>query len=585
MKRARILIVEDDPVIRLSVQSQLENLGYEVCGAVSTCAEAVETARNASPDLVLMDVKLEGEEDGIEAAMRIRGESDVPIVYASAFSDDPLVERAKASEPSGWILKPYGERALLTVLETALHKHRGDSRIKRNEARFRRELAERERGLERETKRRHSAEDALKRGEQLYRAVFESAQECIFVKDTAGRYIQVNPFMARLVGKTEAELLGQTDESLFGEAASHIREVEARTLRGETVQEEHTRTLNGEPLTFYDVRTPLIDGKGNIVGIIGVSRDITEYRAASRKGSPGHVLPFRAKATKKVLERALLAARRDCAALLLGESGSGKDWLAKFIHDHSARSAGPFFSINCAAISAGVAESELFGHERGAFTGAFRRKRGLLELAEGGTLLLNEIGDMSPELQSKLLSFLDTMRFSRLGGENVIRVNARLLAATNKNLETEVEDGRFRKDLYYRLSVFPITVPPLRERIEDIPVLVEELLDLLVVDRNIRLTTFLEPAALEAFCTYQWPGNVRELRNVLERAVILSGGGPIGLEALQIEKKHLGHWLWTTSFPPLPPSTKWWLPSNAPSSPRRSDAPVTNASRRPPCSA
>jgi DNA-binding NtrC family response regulator len=352
-----------------------------------------------------------------------------------------------------------------------------------------------------------------------------------------------------MVGLPASEILGAADETLYAEGAVHIREVESRVLQGETVEEEHSRTVNGSRATFHDIRTPLIDGNGRISGIIGISRDVTELRSATVKHS---VLSprFVAKSTRRVVESALLVAQRDCVVLLLGESGSGKDWFARYIHEHSRRSSGPFFTVNCAAISSELAESELFGHERGSFTGAGRRKRGLLELAEGGTLLLNEIGEMPLSLQSKLLTFLDTRSFTRLGGEELVKVDARLLVATNRNLAAEVENGGFRQDLYYRLNVFPILVPPLRERPEDLPLLIEEILAKLTADLQVTAPVKIGPSAMEALSRYQWPGNIRELRNVIERALIVSQGGVIGLDFLQLDRKEMGQWLWATSFPP-----------------------------------
>jgi transcriptional regulator with PAS, ATPase and Fis domain len=191
------------------------------------------------------------------------------------------------------------------------------------------------------------------------------------------------------------------------------------------------------------------------------------------------------------------------------------------------RSRGPFYGLNCAAIPQELAESELFGHEAGAFTGAVRRKRGLLELAEGGTLLLNEIGELSLGLQSKLLTFLDTLSFTRVGGEKKITVNIRLIAATSRNLDRELAESRFRKDLFYRLNIFPIHLPLLRDRKKDIPILVKELLVRLASTMGLPHTPEVSPDALRLLSRHSWPGNVRELRNILERAVILSRGGII----------------------------------------------------------
>ncbi len=233
---------------------------------------------------------------------------------------------------------------------------------------------------------------------------------------------------------------------------------------------------------------------------------------------------------RSVFKQAAFAASGKSVILLLGESGVGKDYLAKYIHERSSYSSGPYFSLNCAAVPAELAESELFGHEAGAFTGAARRKRGLLELAEGGTLLLNEIGELSPALQAKFLTFLDTRTFTRVGGQQEIRVNARILAATNRDLQYEISAGRFRADLYYRLNVLSIKVPPLRERTEDLPILVAQLLSILAKDLQMSFTPELTAEDMAKLYNYHWPGNIRELRNVLERAIILSGGGTIKVD-------------------------------------------------------
>ncbi|MEW6115235.1 MAG: sigma 54-interacting transcriptional regulator, partial [Thermodesulfobacteriota bacterium] len=200
------------------------------------------------------------------------------------------------------------------------------------------------------------------------------------------------------------------------------------------------------------------------------------------------------------------------------------------------------------------AESELFGHEAGSFTGARTRKRGMLELAEGGTLLLNEIGELSPTLQSKLLTFLDTRSFTRVGGEANIEVNARLIAATNRDLKSEVEAGRFRHDLYHRLNVFTIEVPPLRERSEDVPLLVDTLLNQLCTNLGCGEIPHMDARCMPKMTQYHWPGNVRELKNVLERALILSEGGKIRPEYIQLWERHEAandrdRWFCAVSFP------------------------------------
>lgn len=388
---------------------------------------------------------------------------------------------------------------------------------------------------------RKRAEQALRDNEQRLRAIFESARDCIFVKDRDLRYLHVNPAMARLLGLPASSIIGRRSEEIFGQSAGkHIREVEIRVLNGESIEEEHTRPVNGEPMTFLDTLVPLRDSKGELYGICGISRDITERRRISPAPSHGS-WRYLSAAMESAMEKAAHIAAREGIILLLGESGTGKDHLARWIHDHSKRSGNPFFSVNCAALPQDLAESELFGHESGAFTGAKNRKRGLLELAEGGTLLLNEIGELSPVLQAKLLSFLDTRSFLRVGGEKSVRVDARIIAATHRNLEKEVAEGRFLQPLYYRLNVFSITIPPLRERLDDIPVLVEAIVSKITSEMHMTETPVIDAAMIRDLSRYDWPGNVRELRNVLERALMLWDSG--GLEpSVPIREALSGDW-------------------------------------------
>jgi DNA-binding NtrC family response regulator len=338
--------------------------------------------------------------------------------------------------------------------------------------------------------------------------------------------------MANLLESSARAIVGKSDGELFGsEAGDHLKEVDARVLRGEVIEEEHTRPIRGQATTFLDIRFPLRNAEDDVTGICGISRNVTERTVLLQRlvPSPGE---YESPAMQATMVRAALAAETDGTILLTGESGVGKDYFARYLHDHSKRSAGPFYAINCAAVPPDLAESELFGHEPGAFTGAIRRKRGLLELAEGGTLLLNEIGELALPLQAKLLSFLDSRTFTRVGGEKSVTVNARVIAATNRELREEAAQGRFRQDLLFRLDVFDIRVPPLRERIEDIPLLAQQILSKLADEMQLTRLPHLQPAIEQALCRYSWPGNVRELRNVLERALILCQGQAMQLEHL-----------------------------------------------------
>jgi DNA-binding NtrC family response regulator len=227
--------------------------------------------------------------------------------------------------------------------------------------------------------------------------------------------------------------------------------------------------------------------------------------------------------------------------LIRGESGTGKELIARAIHYESNRAHHPFISVSCAALVDSILESELFGHERGAFTDAKTRKRGKFELADRGTLFLDEIGDISPKLQLSLLRVLQEREFHRVGGEDPIRVDVRVIAATNRNLEEAVREGKFREDLYYRLNVISIHVPPLRERKEDIPLLVEHFIEKVNIESGKRVEGISEEA-LQILLEHDWPGNVRELENVIERAVIINKGGVILPRDLppQLMRSHQG---------------------------------------------
>ncbi len=228
---------------------------------------------------------------------------------------------------------------------------------------------------------------------------------------------------------------------------------------------------------------------------------------------------------RKLIEQ---VASSDATVLILGESGTGKEVVARNLHYYSTRRNKPFVPINCGAIPAELLESELFGHEKGAFTGAISARQGRFEMAEGGTLFLDEIGDMSLHMQVKLLRVLQERTFERVGSNKTISANVRIIAATHRNLEEAIKEGKFREDLYYRLNVFPIEMPPLRERLEDTPLLINELITRL--EHENRGSVRLTPAAVIALCHYRWPGNVRELANFIERLVIMHPHGVVDVQ-------------------------------------------------------
>jgi len=256
-----------------------------------------------------------------------------------------------------------------------------------------------------------------------------------------------------------------------------------------------------------------------------------ENRALRRVLDEPAVLESASPAMARALATARQAAASDATLLLTGESGTGKNVLAAAMHAWSPRHAGPFVTISCTSLAEHILESELFGHMKGAFTSAWKDKPGRLEAARGGTIFLDEVGDLPPELQGKLLRFLEEHRFERVGGSETIEVDARVVAATNRDLEADVRGGRFREDLYFRLNVIAIRLPPLRERAADLPALTDQVLAS-VTARHRRGPLVLAPEARRALAAYAWPGNVRELVNALERAVVLSRGDTIRAEDL-----------------------------------------------------
>ncbi len=238
----------------------------------------------------------------------------------------------------------------------------------------------------------------------------------------------------------------------------------------------------------------------------------------------------------RVFDQVRAVAATDATVLIRGETGTGKELVTRAIHKRSRRVDQPLISVNCGAFTETLLESELFGHEKGSFTGAAGRRQGVFEMADGGTLFLDELGETSLNVQVTLLRVLEEMQFRRVGGQEPVPVDVRIIAATNVQLENAVEEGRFRRDLYYRLNVFPILLPPLRERREDIPLLVRHFLTDVAEDYDLPPPT-VTPPAMERILAYGWPGNVRQLRSLCERWVITAHGAPIGLEHLPQEMR------------------------------------------------
>lgn len=389
------------------------------------------------------------------------------------------------------------------------------------------------------------AQEIVRHSERLFHTLFEFSPDAIVVCDQEGRISEINARVGSMFGYERAELMGQPIEILVPERFRHAHPghrknygTDARVRPMGAGLELHGRRKDGGEFPVDIMLGPVETSGGHVV--LSVIRDLTEKRAAEdalrrselQKSYLEEELNTEARfeeiigesvGLKRVLKLVETVSATDVTVLILGETGTGKEVIARAIHQLSPRNEHVMVKLNCAAIPAGLLESELFGHEKGAYTGAIDRKVGRLELAHEGTLFLDEIGDLPLELQPKILRALQEREFERLGSTRSIPINVRLVAATNRDLTKMVAEGKFRSDLYYRLRVFPITLPPLRERRVDIPLLVRYF-----VDRHSRKlykkVETIPDETMRALSRWDWPGNIRELENFIERAVILTKG-------------------------------------------------------------
>ena len=566
--RKRILIVEDQFIEAHDLQLILEKANYEVTGIARSVEQALEQIEITRPDLVFLDIMLKGSRNGIELAQILK-EKYIGFIFISANSSKSILDQAKTTQPYGFIVKPFRDQDVLTTLEIAFYRQQYslesqliqqfqlqaaitdiiNSNLKKEEALLAFAKAAQtfipfdyletgfvitthydnlgivRRNLDQYQvinlqKLSQIAEISEKEINETYRKSKIDKKPIIYSEEALINNFQEAPIKALI-----AHNFGIKSYLVFPISIATIQSYHftfySRNLN--VYSQEHLRILSSLELLFCqfvakiyskeDVNLPLkkaevknakpTNSEQGFEGIIGNSSQMNTVFNYIRKVSPS-----------------------DTSVLVLGESGTGKEKIAQSIHALSPRKDKPLVIINCGAIPENLAESLLFGHEKGSFTGALDRRIGKFELADGGTIFLDEIGEMSLELQVKLLRVLQEREIERVGGTSPMKIDVRIIAATNKNLEEEVAAGRFRMDLYYRLHVFPIMVPPLKKRKEDIPDLANHFIAV-YSDKMGRKAPILSDFALQQIMNYNWPGNIRELEHVMQRAILLTDGNTI----------------------------------------------------------
>ena len=394
----------------------------------------------------------------------------------------------------------------------------------------------------------------IKASEQEVRAIVDAIPHPISVYSPDGAVLYVNRAFRELSGFTVDDVMASDylARLYHPDDIDRVRDERAQAMpRGVPFDTEQRARLKDGEYRWYLVRHyPLRDEQGQLTRWYATGTDIDDRKRAEERMQSEN-LALRADldqssmfeeivgssaALRDVLAQVAKVAKTDSTVLILGETGTGKELIARAIHKRSSRSSRAFIRVNCAAISPALIASELFGHEKGAFTGALQRRLGRFEAADGGTIFLDEIGDLPAETQIALLRVLQEREIERVGSSHPIAIDVRVLAATNRDLEAEVASGAFRQDLYYRVNVFPIRTPPLRERADDIALLVEYLVARYAkkAGKNIRN---IKKQTLQLFAAYDWPGNVRELQNVIERAVVLCEGETFEIDESWLKAK------------------------------------------------
>ena len=568
----KILIVEDESLVAHHLKLMLTGAGYKVTGIAESVSEALSTIEIQKPDLVLLDIHLKGDLNGIDLARKLT-ESNIAFVYLTANFQGTLLEQAKSTMPFGFIVKPFREPDLLATLDVAFYRHQNSLEALRQQE------------FELDTKLKTITTDATDIRQQLLQIgtilqPYISFDYLNFVIGKTGESADSIGFLR--IGFDEYQILeaeqlvnvtGIDPTKLDNILKSLPAVTKAKFFNGDEFDTMCDQNLLSKTIAdAYDFESALF------LPIFSSSSDLFRYEFYSRKGNTyhqlhvimlsrlinalGNVLESKKHAfvaqkfnrqsandtsplanTKEkqgifdgivgqshsmlsVFDQIAIVAPLDTSVLILGESGTGKERVAKSIHSLSARKDKPLIVVNCASLPPNLVESELFGHEKGSYTGASEKRTGKFEQADGGTIFLDEIGELTVDLQVKLLRVLQEQEIERIGGKGPVKIDVRIIAATNRNLEHEMEEGRFRLDLYYRLFVFPIEIPSLRERTEDIPALIDHFVAYYSKKYN-KPVTGVSKGVLGQMVDYPWPGNVRELEHFIERSMLLAKGAVI----------------------------------------------------------
>ncbi len=509
-KDATILIVDDEASIRLTFEMFLAREGYGPIVTASTLAEAIEAIKTHTFDLIISDIVLEGER-GTDLLRKIRETGiECPVVMVTGFPNLETAAEAVRYGAFDYISKPVNKETLLKFVRQALiHRQLENEKIE----------------LQQENE----------KFKQHLEAIFSSVSDAIITIDNQMNIVQLNDkakLWLNISKDASQETLNlESYPSEMGKACLQDAKQVLSNYQEVCEHQVECRKPDGNIRIISLNAAPLKDGHDEFNGVVIVARDITLPAPITEGNTRNkfHGYVGSSQVMQNVYNLIENVGKVDTAVLVTGESGTGKELAAEALHAESGRSDMPLVKIDCAAMAEELLESELFGHTKGAFTGADRDREGRLLVANGGTLFLDEIGDISPRMQLRLLRFLQERTFTPLGRDTPVHVDVRIIAATNVDFTKKVQDGSFREDLYYRLKVVEIKLPPLRERKGGIPILVHHFLSLFreQLGRNIHR---ISDQAMELLANYSWPGNVRELRHMIERACVLCDGPTLSVD-------------------------------------------------------